>query len=65
MSFDELEAEFDKVEAELNELEKLANEKIKRRIEEYKYRAKICDSFDKESAEHWRKQACYLENLLK
>lgn len=58
MSFDELEAEFD-------ELEKLANEKIKRRIDEYKYRAKICDSFDKESAEHWRKQAWCLENLLK
>lgn len=49
---------------ELDELDILGTKKIKRLIEEYKYRAKICDSFDKESAEHWRKQACYLENLL-
>lgn len=49
---------------ELDELDMLGIEKIKRLIEEYKYRAKICYSFDKESAEHWRKQARYLENLL-
>lgn len=49
---------------ELDELDILGIKKIKRLIEEYKYRAKICDSFDKESAEHWRKQARYLENLL-
>lgn len=49
---------------ELDELDILGIKKIKRLIDEYKYRAKICDSFDKESAEHWRKQARYLENLL-
>ena len=49
---------------ELDELDILGIKKIKRLIDEYKYRAKICDSFDKESAEHWRKQARHLENLL-
>lgn len=49
---------------ELDELDMLGIKKIKRLIEEYNYRAKICDSFDKESAERWRKQAWYLENLL-
>lgn len=49
---------------ELDELDIIGIKKIKRLIDEYKYRAKRCDSFDKESAEHWRKQARYLENLL-
>ena len=49
---------------ELDELNMMGIKKIKRLIEEYKYRAKICDSFDKESSEHWRKQARYLDNLL-